>query len=712
MKTNVIERISAAKHLGVSRFAVASAIAATLLSVASPALASDSAEGQKEVKTDGPAGGQVTSYLPADFDRFAPRNALDMLQNVPGFTVRDEGQGRGLGQASENVLINGDRLASKSDSATTQLARIAAKRVTRIDIVDGATFGIPGLSGQVANVIVESGGVSGQFEYRAIARPKYALDSYGGGEVSVSGSSGNIDWTAAYTHDVGRGGGGGGKGTFIYDAAGNLLEQRDTLLWFKGEFPKLSGQLKYASPNGTTANLNASYGWDSTRFNHDEWRYPVGETAYFRDFLNRDDGYNYDISADVEFGLGPGRLKLIGIERFSQSDGPATSYYVFDDGSPTQGSWFWTDSKAGERIGRAEYSWAMLGGDWQLDGEAAFNRLDRIATVGDLGTDGEFDIVPFPGGTGKVTEDRYEAILTHNRNLAPDLTLQIGGGYEYSKLAQSGDRGLTREFWRPKGSVTLAWAANPKFDLSFKLARTVGQLSFGTFLATVDLQGDNDNAGNIRLVPQQAWEVDIEAKKDLGPWGSANLRAYARFIDDFIDIIPVAGGESSGNIDGKAELYGIRADLTLNLDRLGWKGARLTSGNTFETTSLPDPLTGIDRPFSGHRRFRSDTELRWDIPKSDWAFGAGFNASQNERYVRLYETGRDYEGPIYTYAYVENKDVLGLTVNLQAFNLTAGESYFNRTVYDGLRDRSPVLFRENRRVDVSTIFRLSVKGNF
>ena len=95
--------------------------------------------------------------------------------------------------------------------------------------------------------------------------------------------------------------------------------------------------------------------------------------------------------------------------------------------------------------------------------------------------DGEFDIVPFPGGTGKVTEDRYEAILTHNRNLAPDLTLQIGGGYEYSKLAQSGDRGLTREFWRPKGSVTLAWAANPKLDLSFKLARTVGQLSFGTF---------------------------------------------------------------------------------------------------------------------------------------------------------------------------------------------------------------------------------------
>ncbi len=52
--------------------------------------------------------GSKRVYTPADFARFAPKNAYDMLVQVPGFTIRsaDTSQ-RGLGQASENVLING-----------------------------------------------------------------------------------------------------------------------------------------------------------------------------------------------------------------------------------------------------------------------------------------------------------------------------------------------------------------------------------------------------------------------------------------------------------------------------------------------------------------------------------------------------------------------------------------------------------------------------
>src|SRR5690606_3589730 len=153
---------------------------------------------------------------------------------------------------------------------------------------------------------------------------------------------------------------------------------------------------------------------------------------------------------------------------------------------------------------------------------------------------------------GGVTEDRYETILTHNRTLSQGLTLQLGAGGEYSKIAQTGAAGLTREFWRPKGSLTLAWTPESGLDLSLKVARTVGQLSFGAFLATVNLQNDNQNAGNVRLVPQQAWEGELEIKKNLGAWGSATVRGYARLIDDYIDIIPVPGGESPGNIEGTA----------------------------------------------------------------------------------------------------------------------------------------------------------------
>ncbi len=708
MKTSVIAR----------RVSVPALALALWLAPAAALAQDESAEAEAAETGDAPQPiatettvGEV--YTPADFTRFAPRNALDMLNQVPGFQLQQQqDDARGLGQASGNVLINGERLASKSDTVVTQLSRVSADRVVRIEIVDGATFGIPGLSGQVANVITTGGAISGRFEYRAVWRPKYARPSYGGGEVSVTGTSGNIEWTGAYSHGTGRGGAGGGRGTFIYDGAGNLVETHETLLWFKGEFPQLSGRMKWNVPGGTIVNLSATGGLNLTKFNDDEYRVPVAGVPVFRDFLNVDNGYFYDFSGDVDFALGPGRLKLIGIERFNQSDGPATSFFIYDDGSTTTGSRFWTDNKSGERIARAEYRWDMLGGNWQLDGEAAFNRLDRIATFGPLLANGEFDNQPFAGGTGGVTEDRYETILTHNRTLASGLTMQLGAGGEYSQIAQSGPGGLTREFWRPKGSLTLAWTAQPGLDLSLKLARTVGQLSFGAFLATADLQNNNNNAGNVRLVPQQAWEADLELKKNLGAWGSATLRGYGRLIEDYIDIIPVPGGESLGNIDGTARLLGLAANATINFDPVGWKGAKITTGMNYEATSLPDPLTGEDRAFSNHRRFRNDTTLRWDVPQSDWAMGLGFNATEIEPYYRLFETGRNWEGKIYTFGFIENKDVFGLTVNLNVFNLTSGHSYNERFVYTGLRDRSPLLFVEDTENDVSTIYRIQVKGSF
>ena len=101
------------------------------------------------------------TYSPADFTQFAPRTALDMLTRVPGFSIREENDERGLGEASGNVLINGQRLSGKSNDILTELSRIPAKNVERIEIVDAATLAVPGLRGQVANVFVRATGING-----------------------------------------------------------------------------------------------------------------------------------------------------------------------------------------------------------------------------------------------------------------------------------------------------------------------------------------------------------------------------------------------------------------------------------------------------------------------------------------------------------------------------------------------------------------------
>jgi hypothetical protein len=62
--------------------------------------------------------------------------------------------------------------------------------------------------------------------------------------------------------------------------------------------------------------------------------------------------------------------------------------------------------------------------------------------------------------------------------------------------------------------------------------------------------------------------------------------------------------------------------------------------------------------------------------------------------------------------FVENKDVFGLTVRAQFFNVTNGRRILDRTVWNGLRDRSTVAFHEARDQAVGPIFDISVRGTF
>jgi hypothetical protein len=650
-----------------------------------------------------------TVYTPVDFERFSSRNALEMLNQIPGFSIRGDNNDRGLGQANANVLVNGKRISSKSDDVFDQLRRITPDRVERIEIVDGATLDIAGLYGQVANVITKSGSVSGRFEYRATWRPKYANPSYGGGEISVAGSSDNLEWNLAYTHNVGRGGA-GGIGA-IEDGLGDLVENRDILIQFNGEFPRLAGNLKWESTGGTTVNFNANYGRRYNDLVIDKNRLDGSVVDLLREFRNKGRGYSYEIGGDVEFPLGPGSFKLIGLERFERSDNQQ-DYFVTPVGEdPISGSRFTTDADSGERIARAEYRWDMLGGNWQLDAEAAYNRLEQESGL--FGLDmGELVEIPLPQGSGGVTEDRYEMILTHGRPLADNLSLQLGMGGEYSKLSQTGPGGLTRTFWRPKGSMTLAWTPEQGRDISLKVARRVGQLSFGDFLARVFLEQNNQNVGNNELVPTQTWEIDFEFKEDIGKWGSLRLFANARLYDDFIDIIPLpGGGESRGNID-TARSYRVGLSGTINLDPIGIKGAKIDLNGWLDESSIEDPLTGLDRPFSYRTDRHVDISWRHDIPNSDWAYGFGMEYNHALPGYRLNEVGWDYEGPTYTWAFVEHKDVFGLTVNLNVFNVTDGRAIFDRYLYDGPRDSSPLLSREVHSLSVQPIFRIQVKGSF
>src|SRR5688572_15722355 len=203
-----------------------------------------------------PAADGKRVYMPADFARFAPKTALDMLSQVPGFSIRGEDNAsRGLGQASGNVLLNGKRISGKSTDPVTALQSISAKNVVRIEIVDAAQLDVPGLTGQVANVVYEAGGkMSGQFSYRPEIRANYAHPLYTRGDVSVSGTRGPVEYTLSLQNNASRSAAGGP--TLISTGTGDPIEFRDDV--WTGDFdqPQVTGQFKLDGPGSSLGNLN------------------------------------------------------------------------------------------------------------------------------------------------------------------------------------------------------------------------------------------------------------------------------------------------------------------------------------------------------------------------------------------------------------------------------------------------------------------------
>tara|TARA_R110000850_G_scaffold7669_12_gene27893 strand:- start:96346 stop:98487 length:2142 start_codon:yes stop_codon:yes gene_type:complete len=667
-------------------------------------------------------------YDAGQFARFNPRTALDIVSQVPGFTI-DTGDGneRGLGQADENVLINGARIPGKNVDAFTILGRISAANVVRIEIVDGATLSISGLSGQVLNLVTnvnETSGLSGNFKWQPQWRR--SGNNWLDGEASISGKLGNGDFTLSIENDAARNGVEGPEQ--ITDRSGDLLFGRDEIARYRQDQPKLSASYNRTGASGSIFNVNAAYQLFRRKETVATDRTQVGQPDIFELYDSRENEWNAEFSTDYEFALGGGRLKLIGLQRFEHS--PVTDFFgqTFTDGiTPANGSRFDRVTDEGESILRAEYGWKSSGGtDWGISVEGAYNFLDNEGALAVLDAQGIFQPVALTNANSKVTEYRGEFIGSYGRTLLENLSLQATLGGEYSKISQSGAKGESRSFIRPKGSVSLAWRPQPDLDVSLKVERSVGQLNFFDFVESVDVSQNSGNAGNPGLVPPQSWRAELETTRKLGPWGSMTVNIYGEKFSDIVDSIPItATTEARGNLDS-ATSYGVELVTSILFDPIGWRGAKLDFEGDVRRSSLRDPLTGIFRRISDDKIFTYEATLRHDIPGSNWAWGAGIEDSRYSDFLRLDQITRFRTAAPYSWIFVEHKDVLGLTVQANLGNLFGRAENFTRTAFGDLlgqagdldrgfirgRRNGPIAFVEDRSREFGLIYRLTVSGSF
>ena len=669
------------------------------------------AEDQAEVGSPSDESRTRRTFTPEDFARFAPRNALDMAQQIPGFSIESGNGERGLGQADTNVLINGQRISGKSNGPVEALRRIPAEEVVRLELVDGASLDIGGLSGQVLNVITRStGGITGQFRYSAEWRSFGVPFRWGDGQISLAGGGEKSEWTLSFENDAGRRGNQGIER--VFDADGNLIDTRDEKSFFNSDRPVLSGSYSRTAANGNIVNLVGQLGANIFRQGEDSLRSgSISAVDRSRNFRAGEDEYNFELGADYSFGFGPGRLKLIGYHRYE--DSPTYSFVetIYADDRPREATRFTRDADEGETILRGEYSFPGLGGDFQFAAEGVKNFLDIESAFEQSDASGELQPVDFDGASARVEEDRAETSLTYSRALSDTFQLQLSAGGEYSRISQSGELGQTRTFYRPSGFASFDWKANPRLNLSGRVAREVGQLNFFDFIASTNLDQDRVNVTNANLVPPQSWLFELEATQSLDAYGSLNLRIFREDFSDVVDQIPIeGGGEAPGNVDS-ASVTGIGGEVTVLFDPIGVRGLRLDGEFELADSEIIDPLTGTPRDLSNFRYMFVDVEVRQDFFGTDWAVGGAYSLGDRRADVRLNEVALGTDRPGFGRVFIENKDVFGMTARLRVGNLLNQRDNLDRTIF---LDRAAGLvdFREERRRTFGTIYSFDIEGSF
>ena len=650
-------------------------------------------------------------YLPSDFAQFAPRSAFDLVRQIPGFSVNEGGGDRGFGQADTNVLINGRRISGKSNGPTQALERLSVESVIRIEILDGASLDIGGMSGQVVNVITDADKkITGLYRYSPRVRPsgpntEKRLREF---SVAITGGSRDSEWTLSAANEQRAFAESGFE--FVRDSTSEIIDNRFESSRRLFDRPNLSGSYSKETTSASVFNLVGEINGYYSEVTEESERLAGTPNANTRALKQSEDEYNFEIGTDYEFVVGAGRLKLMGLHRFESSPTVDRTTSSFASGA-ISGSIFSRQADEAESILRAEFAFTALNSQWRWSLEGTENYLDIESQLDELNVQGDLSPVNLTGANSRVEETRAESTLNVSKRLGERLTLQATLGAEYSEIRQTGSSDVTRDFVRPKGFVALNYKPSDTLFLSAKLERLVDQLSFFDFIASVDVNLGRENVSNVDLVPPQAWNLNLEAQQSLGTRGNLTLSLFYEDAEDIVDGIPIeGGGQAPGNIDS-ANLYGGFFDATLLSDELLWSGGRVDLSLGYMNSSVIDPILGEKRKISGEFYKSYNLGLRQDFEGTPWALGASIDYDETTRDVRIDEVSFYNKSPGIVNFYVENKDVKGLTIRANVWNLIESKNRYRRTVYaDRLTDQ--VLFSETRSRRYGYSYTLTIEGAF
>ena len=640
----------------------------------------------------------VLVFTPDFFAAQRPNTALDMVNRVPGFSIDNGSGARGFEGAVGNVLINNNRPASKNDSGSNVLGRTLANQVERIELIRG---GAPGIDMQgysvVVNVILKTTDSRQSILTWNAMLFEGGHDIYGG-SYQFTQNKGDRSWGVTLSDGMGSSDSNGVGRSIRRNAAGDVIrdERYENDGWGGGQGIRgnYTGPLFGGKLEGT-----ARYGLND----YQNWTELSSPTSLRRsDYA--EDGDSGELGLTWTRTLNPRwTLETRLIHEFSSFDSVSGSNETLN-GTAAPEQQFKSNGDSSESILRAlvrhERSPALT---IEAGAEIAYNMLDvnQAFTIGGVG-------VPLPSASVKVEETRGEAFSKATWRINPKLTLEGGVRLEASTISQSGDADQEKSFFFAKPRLLATWTPMADNQLRFRFERELGQLDFGDFAASAELDDGTVFGGNVDLEPEQRWISELSYERRFWGEGVVSIGYRHDRIIDVIDRLPLPGGLSAtGNI-GDGTLDQLSLNVVVPLDKVGISGARFTFRNDWNKTSVTDPTTGEDRRISGVRPSQANVGFQQDI--TSWKTQWGINWLP-----RLGQATYDpdqtfaWRGADYLEAFVEYKPSPTLSLRAQ---LNLWDDFTQqRTVY-ATRNPRTVAFVEERSIDPRTFVSLRVRKTF
>jgi outer membrane receptor protein involved in Fe transport len=661
----------------------------------------------------------VSTYPPAFFAGAQPTNAFDMIARLPGFSF-DGGSGvRGFAGAAGNVLIDGQRPTTKSDDLQSILRRIPASQVVRVDVIRG---GAPGIDMQgktvIANVVLKSGdsvtglvAAANTFVWDGRQAPALRLEGVRKGNGRTLEGSFVI---AGFTDD------GSGDGPLIQrDPSGTITDRAD--MTSEGDGMQAVGTTAYETPlAGGKFRINGRLFFQRFYYGERDAFTTSSDVAIDRELEERLEG---ELGLRYGRDLGPRtKLEALFIQQLKSSDFNLTYSVAPDE------ELFSNERTLGETIARTTLSFVRSDTlSFETGGEVAFNWLDSATNYSANGAP-----VTLPAANVTVEERRGEVFGTATWKPRPTLTLEGGLRVEGSRISSEGDVMLEKSLVFAKPRLLVTWSPTPANQFRLRLEKEVGQLNFGDFVASSQINsGGSVSTGNPDLNPQQ-WIIS-EIAYERRFWGKGSITFTLRHFEftDVIDRTPevvastcplLPGGQPDltalsctrfdhpGNI-GEGTRNAALLDFSIPLDRLWIPGGQLRGDASIRVSEVTDPTTGETRRISGEHPQDWNLAFTQDLPRWKVTWGVEAYGGWRETYFR-YNRVETVKLRTFVAPYIEWKPRKDTSLLVQIQNATSRDLVRGQEFYSGPRDIAPLVGRESRQFDNQPLIYVRLRKQF